>query len=139
MIQSLLEARAKKCTKFCWFFGLWENLVFCFRDLLTFSKAQSSKYNFLCILQMNSFLAIFPKFFNAFASIVSIVVFPSVQKFVIIWYSSIEIFEINMRIWSWKYSGEIICLAHFFFWFHQCSNVHWSQVFQNCVLEIQRI
>ena len=36
MIQPLLEARAKKCTKFHWFFGVWENLVFCFRDLLTF-------------------------------------------------------------------------------------------------------
>ena len=31
-----LEARAKKCTKFCWFFGGWENLVFCFWYLLTF-------------------------------------------------------------------------------------------------------
>ena len=38
MIYPLLEARAKKCTKFCWFFGGWENLVFCFRYLLTFSK-----------------------------------------------------------------------------------------------------
>ena len=31
-------ARAKKCTKFHWFFGGWENLVFCFRYLLTFSN-----------------------------------------------------------------------------------------------------
>ena len=37
MIQPLLEARAKKCTKFRGFFGVWENLVFCFRDLLTFT------------------------------------------------------------------------------------------------------
>ena len=64
---------------------------------------------------MNSFITIFSKFFNAFASIVSIVVFPSVQKFVIIRYSGIEIFEINMRICSWKDSGEIIGLAEFFF------------------------
>ena len=32
-----IEDRAKKYTKFRWFFGVWENLVFCFRDLLTFS------------------------------------------------------------------------------------------------------
>ena len=64
---------------------------------------------------MNSFFTIFSKFFNAFASIVSIVVFPSVQKFVIIRYSGIEIFEINMRIYSWKDSGEIFGLAEFFF------------------------
>ena len=38
LIQPLLEARAKECTKFRWFFGVWENLVFCFRDLLTFSS-----------------------------------------------------------------------------------------------------
>ena len=37
LIQPLLETRAKKCTKFLWFFGVWENLEFCFRDLLTFS------------------------------------------------------------------------------------------------------
>ena len=30
------EYRAKKWTKFRWFFGVWENLVICFRDLLTF-------------------------------------------------------------------------------------------------------
>ena len=36
MIQPLSEARAKECTKFRWFFGVWENLVFCFQDLLTF-------------------------------------------------------------------------------------------------------
>ena len=104
-------------------------------------RAKHSVQNInLCIfLQMNSFITIFPKFFNAFASIVSIVVFPSVQKFVIIRYSGIEIFEINVRIWSRKYSGETICLAEFFFWFHQCSNVHWWQVFQDCVLEKQRI
>ena len=34
MIQLLLEARAKKCTKFRWFFGVWENLEICFQDLL---------------------------------------------------------------------------------------------------------
>ena len=32
------EDGAKKCTKFRWFFGGWENLVFCFRYLLTFTK-----------------------------------------------------------------------------------------------------
>ena len=37
MIHPLLEGRAKKCTKFCCFFGGWENLVFSFRYLLTFS------------------------------------------------------------------------------------------------------
>ena len=36
MIQPLLEVRAKKCTNFRWFFGGWENLVLCFRYLLTF-------------------------------------------------------------------------------------------------------
>ena len=33
-----METRAKKCTKFRWFFGVWANLVFCFRDLLTFKN-----------------------------------------------------------------------------------------------------
>ena len=31
-----LVARAKNCSKFRWFFGVWEKLVFCFWDLLTF-------------------------------------------------------------------------------------------------------
>ena len=43
MIQPLLEARAKKCTKFRWFFGVWENLIFCFRNLLTFSSLLNLK------------------------------------------------------------------------------------------------
>ena len=30
--------QVEKCTKFRWFFGVWENLVFCFQDLLTFSN-----------------------------------------------------------------------------------------------------
>ena len=29
-IQPLLEARAKQCTKFYWFFGVWENFAFAF-------------------------------------------------------------------------------------------------------------
>ena len=37
LTQPLLETRAKIYTKFLWFFGVWENLAFCFRDLLTFS------------------------------------------------------------------------------------------------------
>ena len=38
-----LEARAKKCTKCCWSFGGWENLVFCFRYLLTFTRTESKQ------------------------------------------------------------------------------------------------
>ena len=45
MIESLLEARAKKCTKFRWFFGVWANMVFCFRDLLTFSYWEVDTWN----------------------------------------------------------------------------------------------
>jgi hypothetical protein len=44
-ILSLLEARAKKCTKSRWFFGVWENLVFCFRDLLIFGFKKKSQTN----------------------------------------------------------------------------------------------
>ena len=38
LIHPLLEAREKKCTKFRWFLGGWENLVFCFQYLLTFKR-----------------------------------------------------------------------------------------------------
>ena len=44
MIQPLLEARAKKCTKFFWFFGGWENSAFYFRYLLTFSRKVVSSW-----------------------------------------------------------------------------------------------
>ena len=37
MIWPLLEAWAKKCEKFCWFFGVWEDKIICFRNLLTFN------------------------------------------------------------------------------------------------------
>ena len=36
MIQPLLETRAKKCENFCWFFGVWEDKIIWFWDLLTF-------------------------------------------------------------------------------------------------------
>ena len=36
MIQILLEAKAKKCKKFRWFFGVWEDRIICFWYLLTF-------------------------------------------------------------------------------------------------------
>ena len=32
--QGYLEARAKKCENFHWFFGVWEDQIICFRDLL---------------------------------------------------------------------------------------------------------
>ena len=58
MIQQRLESSAKKCTKFRWFFGVLENLVFSLRDLLTFtSRARLASIldtiqDFLCELDM---------------------------------------------------------------------------------------
>ena len=44
MIWPLLEAWAKKCEKFCWFFGVWEDKIICFRDLpLVEEMCQSHK------------------------------------------------------------------------------------------------
>ena len=39
--------QVEKCTKFRWFFGVWENLVFCFQDLLTFRKSDDPACKFL--------------------------------------------------------------------------------------------
>ena len=36
LIRPLLEARAEKCKKFRWFFGVWEDKSICFWYLLTF-------------------------------------------------------------------------------------------------------
>ena len=49
LFNHFLKARAKKCTKFCWFFGGWENLVFCFRDLLTFTVVWILDLEFLLV------------------------------------------------------------------------------------------
>jgi hypothetical protein len=40
MYFQILEARAKKCEKFRWFFGICEDKIILFRDLLTFKKLQ---------------------------------------------------------------------------------------------------
>ena len=45
MIQPLLEAKAKRSTKFRCFFGIWKNLVSCIRYLLTFSM---NRFYFVC-------------------------------------------------------------------------------------------
>ena len=57
-IQPLLQTSAKNCTTFCWFLGVWENLVFCFCDLLTFCKCQKQN----CIQRRGNQLQI--RYFN---------------------------------------------------------------------------